>query len=82
MASDKDSVISSIRIYDYNVIKPVIILEKTVDRDNNTIVDVPDTKLSRGIIIIISGMIIICLSVMFTIVFMTINKRNKKGNRQ
>ena len=86
MASDKDGVISLINVYDYSVIKPVIILEKTSgsdsgsdsDVDSNTIVDVPDTKLSRGIMIIISGIIIICLSCML----MLINKRDKKGNRQ
>ena len=80
MASDKEGVISLINVYDYSVIKPVIILEKTSgsDVDSNTIVDVPDTKLSRGIMIIISGIIIICLSCML----MLINKRDKKGNRQ
>ena len=92
MSSDKDGIVSLTNVYDYNVIKPVIILEKTSDSgsvsdsgsgsgsdvDSNTIVDVPDTKLSRGIMIIISGIIIICLSCML----MLINKRDKKGNRQ
>ena len=80
LSSDKEGIISLTNIYDYNVLKPVIILEKTSgsDVDSNTIVDVPDTKLSRGIMIIISGIIIICLSCML----MLINKRDKKGNRQ
>ena len=80
LSSDKDGIVSLANIYDYNVLKPVIILEKTSgsDVDSNTIVDVPDTKLSRGIMIIISGIIIICLSCML----MLINKRDKKGNRQ
>ena len=88
MASDKEGIVSLANVYDYSVIKPVIILEKTSDSgsdsgsgsdvDSNTIVDVPDTKLSRGIMIIISGIIIICLSCML----MLINKRDKKGNRQ
>ncbi len=86
LSSDKDGIVSLANVYDYSVIKPVIILEKTSDSgsdsgsdvDSNTIVDVPDTKLSRGIMIIISGIIIICLSCML----MLINKRDKKGNRQ
>lgn len=74
MASDKEGVVSLANVYDYNVIKPVIILEKTTYADGNTVVEVPDTKMYKGIMIIISGFVIAGLSIMFVV----INKKYKK----
>ncbi len=52
--------------------------DEDIPENKNIIVDVPDTKLSKGIMIALSGFVIIGLSIVLNI----INKRDKKGNRQ
>ncbi len=71
-----------------NVICPVITIKKNslpdvqldeeIEDDDNIIVNVPDTKLCKGIMIVLTGVVIIGLSIILT----TLKKRDKKGNRQ
>ena len=53
-------------------------LDEEPDEDENIIVNVPDTKLYKGIMIALSGFVITGLSITLTM----LNKRDKKGNRQ
>ena len=57
---------------------PGVELDEEPDEDENIIVNVPDTKLYKGIMIALSGFVITGLSITLTM----LNKRDKKGNRQ
>ena len=62
-----------------NPLPPIDELDDDDTPENkDIIVNVPDTKLSKGIMIALSGVVIIGLSVVLNIM----NKRDKKGNRQ